>query len=340
MEVIGIIIIEEPAAHQEAGVVIDDHDAVYPPALAFLRDIRQVTGIGLLHLSKGVFFKCFAVPHAGVACRFQVMPLHEALDGADADRGGDEGFFHEMPVDLGRVQPWECFPDAVDLFDGRVREHPGVALVGTFLWHERIDAAVLVEGHPFAEGLGAVLEDGAVRQGEGLFRDPLVIGVPGRIRIKAMDDRGDEGQPELCHGGCVRKVFWIVVHRNILLKWFSPIMGQKREEGHAHGVWLQENSSWAEHLLAVRRWVLMGLEEGLCKTADKGGGEIRIGCLHEQGFQKGKAGSLHGGKGTRPLLLLRPEKIQPAAQLGKGDGEAFTEPLHGRQTQEILRQDT
>ncbi len=166
------------------------------------------------------------------------MPLHEALDGADADRGRDEGFFHEVPVDLGRVQPWECFLEAVDLFDGRVREHPGGALVGTFLWHERIDAAVLVEGHPFAEGLGAVLEDGAVRQGEGLFRDPLVIGVPGRIRIKAMDDRGDEGQPELCHGGCVRKVFWIVVHRNILLKWVSPIMGQKREEGHAHGVWL------------------------------------------------------------------------------------------------------
>ena len=321
-------------------MVINDHDAVYPSALAVLRDIRQVTGIGLLHLSKGVFFKCFAVPHAGVACRFQVMPLHEALDGADADRGRDEGFFHEVPVDLGRVQPWECFLEAVDLFDGRVREHPGGAFVGTFLWHERIDAAVLVEGHPFAEGLGAVLEHGAVRQGEGLFRDSLVIGVPGRIRIKAMDDRRDESEAELRHGGCVRKVFWIVDHRNVLLKWFSPIMGQKREESHAHGVWLQENSSWAEHLLAVRRRIFMRLEEGLCKTADKGGSEIRIGCLHEQGFQEGKAGSLHGGKGTEPLFLLRLEKIQPAAQLGKGDGEALTEPLHGRQTQEILRQDT
>ena len=61
------------------------------------------------------------------------MPLHEALDGADADRGRDEGFFHEVPVDLGRVQPWECFLEAVDLFDGRVREHPGGALIGAFL---------------------------------------------------------------------------------------------------------------------------------------------------------------------------------------------------------------
>ena len=117
-------------------------------------------------------------------------------------------------------------------------------------------------------------------------------------------------------------------------------MGQKREESHAHGVWLEENSSWAEHLLAVRRRIFMGLEEGLCKTADKGGGENRIGCLREQGFQEGKAGSLHGGKGTEPLLLLRPEKIQPAAQLGKGDREAPAELLHCGEAQEILRQDT
>ncbi len=117
-------------------------------------------------------------------------------------------------------------------------------------------------------------------------------------------------------------------------------MGQEREESHAHGVWLEENRSWAEHLLAVRRRIFMGLEEELCKTADKGGDEIRIGCLHEQGFQEGKAGSLHGGKHAEPLLLLHPEEIQPAAQLGKGDGEALTEPLHSRQAQEILRQDT
>ena len=120
---------------------------------------------------------------------------------------------------------------------------------------------------------------------------------------------------------------------------FSPIMGQKREENHAHGVWLQENSSWAEHLLAVRSRIFMRLEEGLCKTADKGGGEIRIGRLGEKDLQEGKAGSLHGRKHAEPLLLLRLEEIQPAAQLGKGDGEALTESLHGRQTQEILRED-
>lgn len=61
------------------------------------------------------------------------MVLHEALDGTDADRGGDECCFHKMPMDLGGVQPRECLFEAIDLLNGRIREHPGGALVGTFL---------------------------------------------------------------------------------------------------------------------------------------------------------------------------------------------------------------
>ena len=189
----------------------------------------------------------------------------------------------------------------------------------SFLWHERIDAAVLVEGHPFAEGLRTVLEYGAVRQGEGSFRDPLVIGVPGRIRIKAMDDRGDEGEPELRHGGSVRKVLGAVVHKNVFLMWLSTIVQETGRGSHTHGVWPWKNSSWAEGLLAVRCLVLMGLEKGLCKTADKGGGENRIGRPGEKGLRGGKAGSIHGGKGIKPFLLLRPEELQPSEQLGKGE---------------------
>ena len=112
------------------------------------------------------------------------------------------------------------------------------------------------------------------------------------------------------------------------------------EGSHTHVVWLWENGSRAEDLLAVRRRVFMGLEEGLRKTADKGGGEIRIGRLREKGFQEGKTGSLHGGKRTEPFLFLHPEELQPPAQLGKGDGEAFTELLHGGKVQEIFGQDT
>ena len=51
LEVIGIVIIEEAAAHQEPGVVVDDHDAVDPPALAVLGDIRKVARIALISMS-------------------------------------------------------------------------------------------------------------------------------------------------------------------------------------------------------------------------------------------------------------------------------------------------
>ena len=51
-------------------------------------------------------------------------------------------------------------------------------------------------------------------------------------------------------------------------------MQERREGSHTRGVWSAGKGSGAEHLLAVRRRVFMGLEEGLCKTADKGGGEI------------------------------------------------------------------
>ena len=268
------------------------------------------------------------------------MLLHKALDGADADRGRDEGLLHKVLVDLGGIQPGKSLLEPVDLLNGRIRERPGGPLIGTLLRHKGIDAAVLIEGYPFAECLGAEPEHGAVRQGEGFIRDPLVVGVSGRIRIKAMDDRGDECQPELCHGGCVRKVLLVVLHENVLLKWFSTIMQEGGEGSHTQGVWQWKNRSWAEELLAVRRRVFMGLEEGLRKTADKGGGEIRIGRLDEKGFQERKAGSLHGGKRTEPFLLLQPEKLQPSVQLGKGDGEAFAEPFHGRNAQEILGQDT
>ena len=117
-------------------------------------------------------------------------------------------------------------------------------------------------------------------------------------------------------------------------------MGQEREESHAHGVWLWEDRSRAEDLLAVRHRILMGLEEGLGKTPDKGGSKIRITGCCEKGLQERKAGCLYGGKEPQPLLLLSPEKLQPAAQLGKGDGEPFTERLHCREAQEILGQDT
>ncbi|HBA49024.1 MAG TPA: hypothetical protein DCZ91_14745 [Lachnospiraceae bacterium] len=117
-------------------------------------------------------------------------------------------------------------------------------------------------------------------------------------------------------------------------------MGETGEQGHTHVMWLWKSSSWAEDLLAVRRRIFMGLEEGPGKTADKGGGKIRISRLGGQGLQEGKARGFHGGKHAEPFLLLYPEELQPPVQLVKGDGEACAEPFHSGKVQEILRQDT
>ena len=68
LEVVGAVIVEEPAANKEPGVVVNDHDAVDPPALCALRDIRKIAGISLPHLAEGIFLKSFPVPEGRVAC--------------------------------------------------------------------------------------------------------------------------------------------------------------------------------------------------------------------------------------------------------------------------------
>ena len=67
LEVESVIVIKKAAAYQEAGVVINDHDTVDPPALPVFGDIGEVTGICLPHFSKGVFLKSFPVPHRGIS---------------------------------------------------------------------------------------------------------------------------------------------------------------------------------------------------------------------------------------------------------------------------------
>ena len=167
-------------------MVINNHDTVDSPALPVFRDIRKVTGIRLPHLPEGVLLKSLSVPQVWVSCRFQVMFLHKTLDSADTDRSGDEGLLHQVSVDLGGVKPWKGLFEPVDFFNGRIRQYPGGPLVRAFLRHEGIDAAVLVEGHPLADGLGAVAEHGSVRQGKRILGDAPVVGVPGRVGIKAI----------------------------------------------------------------------------------------------------------------------------------------------------------
>lgn len=130
------------------------------------------------------------------------MLFHEALNSTNTDRGRDKSLFHKMTVDLRGIQARERFFQPIDLFDGCVREDSSGAFVGAFLRHEGVNATILIEGDPLAEGFGAVLEYRAVRQGERFFCDSLIISVSGRVGIKVMDDRCDECEPELGHGRC------------------------------------------------------------------------------------------------------------------------------------------
>ncbi len=113
-------------------------------------------------------------------------------------------------------------------------------------------------GRPDEQGLqrrkGGHLHGGkgsSVRQGGRVFGDALAASVPGCIGAKAMDDRHNEREPKLRHGGCVRKVLLAAVHKMVLLAWFSNIMMETGEEGNTHGVRFQDSDSWAEHLLAT-----------------------------------------------------------------------------------------
>lgn len=104
-------------------------------------------------------------------------------------------------------------------------------------------------------------------------------------------------------------------------------------------MWWGENGSGAEHPLAVRRRIFVGLEERNRKTADKTGGKIRIGGHPEKALEERKAGGFYGREQAHPFVFLPSEQSEPVVQLFLCNKEALTEPFHGSRTKEILRQD-
>lgn len=104
-------------------------------------------------------------------------------------------------------------------------------------------------------------------------------------------------------------------------------------------MWWGGNGSGAEHLLAVRRRIFVGLEEGDSKTPDKSGGKTGIAGQCKKVLQERKAGGFQGRQQAHPLILLPPEQGKPEVKLIPGNEEALTESFHGNRAQEILRQD-
>ena len=214
--------------------------------------------------------------------------LDVALDGTYAHRGGDKGILDELAVDLGGVEAGKCLLEPVDLLNGRIRERAGGALVRAFCGHEGVDAAPLILGHPAGNGVGAVPNCAAVRQREGLFRDALIIGVPGRVWIELMDHRGDDGKPELSDSRRFSQRRRFFHGQDLLILVCSSIT--HRGPGWNSGfLWLAPNVSALENGAVKKRRVPMPLKKGprrfLIKQPAKIIGIIRQTkqCLDESG---------------------------------------------------------
>ena len=275
------------------------------------------------------------------------MVPDKTLDRADIDSGGDERILHKLFVDLGSIEPRESLLKTVDLFDGRVRQHPGGAFIRTFLWHQRVDPACLVEGHPFADGLWVVLEGRAVRKSQGFFRDPPVISIPGRVRIKPVDHRGNDREPELRDFCGVSELLFLIFHETGTSFSFSIIVDGNQKSLHPHGVWSVDNRRRNREAQTGRRrgsgnggGISVGLEEGISGFIRKTAGEKGI--LRQPGNPKEEIqpGGFRVFQHPEPFLFVLGKDLFPFIELVPGNAEAFTEGLNGRTVQESFRQDT
>ena len=347
LEAVSIIIVKEPAAYQEAGMVVNDHDAVNAPAFSVFCDVRQVACVRLPHFPECIFLKSLPVFHVGIPGGFQVMVPDKTLDRADIDCGGDKRILHKLFVNLGGVEPRECLLKAVDLLDGSVRQHPGGSFVRTLLWHQRVNPACLVEGYPFADGLWVVLESGAVRKCQGFFRDPPVISIPGRVRIKPVDHRGNDREPELRDFCCVSELLFLIFHETGTSFSFSTIVDGNQKSLHPHGVWSVDDRCRDMEAQTGRRrgsghgrGIPVGLEEGISGFIRKTAGEKGI--LRQPGNPKEEIqpGGFRVFQHPEPFLFVLGKDLFPFIELVPGNAEAFTEVLNGRTAQESFRQDT
>ena len=126
----------------------------------------KVARISLPDLAEFIFFEGLTVTHVRVTCRFQVVPFDKTLDSTDTDGGRDKGIGDQVLVDLGGIEPGKLLFEAVDLFDGSIREHPCEAFVRAGMWHKSFEAAPLVHGDPFLNGFVVVFDNGTIRKGE------------------------------------------------------------------------------------------------------------------------------------------------------------------------------
>ena len=193
-------------------MVINDHDAVNTPGLSIFCNVWEVARISLPDLAEFIFFEGFAVTHVRVTCRFQVVLFDKALDSTDTDGGRDKGIGDQVLVNLGGIEPGKLFFEAVDLFDGSIREYPGKTFIRACMGHQCLQSAALVHGDPFFDGLIVILHNGTIRKREWRSSHAFVESSPGSIRIKILDDRCDDAEAELGDFGSFTDFFFVFIH--------------------------------------------------------------------------------------------------------------------------------
>ena len=215
LETVGIVAVGEACADNHAGMVVDDDDQIDLMGLFIcgIVDVTEVAGIGLPEPAKGILLKGFPVLLVQFPWRFQAVVPDETLHGVHADTSRDEAVLYKADMDLGGIQARVFFFQAQDLFDRRIRQSAGDALVGTGLWQEGIEPAFFIEVEPFLRRLPAVLHASAVRQGKRFLCDAHEVSRIASIGNKPLHERGNERETEL--GGLygsvtVGRLFWVV----------------------------------------------------------------------------------------------------------------------------------
>ena len=197
LEICGIVAVEQLAADEHPGMVVDDHDGVDAARLAVFNDVREIAGVGLPHSAECRLFKGFAVPHIGISRGLEVIAAYEPLDGADIDRGRDEAIPDKRPVNLCGVKARELLFEAENFLNCRVRQRSGSAFVRPRLRHQRIYSSLPVALTPSFQGFVLIGHRSSIRKGKRLFCDSLKVCLPADVRIEILDDRSDKGEPEL-----------------------------------------------------------------------------------------------------------------------------------------------
>jgi hypothetical protein len=202
--------------------------------------------------------------------------------------------------------------------------------------HEGFEAAALVQGDPFFDGLIVVFGNRAVWKGERRSSDPFVVGSPGCIRVKVLDDRGDDAEAELCGFSSPADIFFLVSHSIVYL--LRDMVNLRRPGRNARVVWMAKNRPCSENSLGVKCRVTVRLEEGKGSKPGKSGRKGRVFPGNDP-FQENSIRRFNRIKCPEPEGFVFLEEAKPAVEHGMGNAEPQAELFHGRTVQEVLSND-